>query len=551
MKISTNKTTNIHQQLWYELQTLQHDVCVLRMETLFQENPERAMEFSASAAGLMLDYSKNLLTEEVLRLLLELARDSQLQQYIEALFSGQEVNNTEHRPALHTALRNHGMELPEDMREEVEATFWQMTRFVEQLHSGKWQGYQGEAITDVVNIGIGGSDLGPVMASLALTPYAQQQVAVHFVSNIDSTHLTEKLKQIKPETTLFIVASKSFKTIETRMNADAARDWCLGHGMPRSETHKHFVAVSSNIEEVKQFGISEENIFPMWDWVGGRYSLWSSIGLPVAIKVGMDNFNAMLEGGREMDEHFRHAELQHNMPVILGLLSVWYINFFNSEAQVVVPYDHYLHKFPSYLQQLEMESNGKSVHRDGTHMEYHTMGAIFGEAGSNTQHSFHQLLHQGTHLFPVDFIVATQSHNPIADQHTYLFSNCLSQSRALMCGKSHAQVVQELRQQGYNEEEIKALAPHKVIKGNKPSNTITMHKLTPHTLGALIALYEHKVFVESVIWDIDAFDQWGVELGKVLSDDVYLALSTQGASAGFDPSTDRLIELYRQNNSIA
>lgn len=529
---------------------LQHDVSALRIEQLFKDYPSRIENFSLATDGLILDYSKNLLTEEVLQRLIQLAQSCRLNEYIEALFSGQEINNTEHRPALHTALRNHGRELPDDIRTDVEVTFKHMQTFIQQLHTGQWLGYSGSPITDVVNIGIGGSDLGPVMASLALTPYAQDSVKVHFVSNIDSSHLVEKLKKITAETTLFIVASKSFKTIETRKNSEAARDWCLTQGMPKADIGKHFVAVSTNVEEAKHFGIDEQNIFPMWDWVGGRYSLWSAIGLPIAIEIGMDNFNAMLEGGRQMDEHFRHTDLRHNMPVILGLLSVWYINFFNSEAQIVVPYDHYLHKFPAFLQQLEMESNGKSVHRDGSPTEYHTMGAIFGEAGSNTQHSFHQLLHQGTHLFPVDFIVSTQTHNPVSDQHSHLYSNCVSQSRALMCGKSYQQVVDDLTLQGFSEKEIKELAPHKVIAGNKPSNTILMQKLTPKTLGALIALYEHKVFVESVIWDIDAFDQWGVELGKLLSEEVYAALSGEILEQSFDPSTQQLIALFKRDNPV-
>lgn len=550
MKTSINNQNPKRQQLWYELQMLQNDVSALRIEQLFKDEPSRIEDFSLTTDSLLLDYSKNLLTEEVMQRLIELAQSCRLSEYIEALFSGQEINNTEHRSALHTALRNHGRELPDEIRSEVEATFKHMEAFVQQLHTGQWLGYSGSPITDVVNIGIGGSDLGPVMASLALTPYAQESVRVHFVSNIDSSHLVEKLKQLNAATTLFIVASKSFKTIETRKNSEAARDWCLSGGMPLSEIGKHFVAVSTNIEEAKRFGIDERNIFPIWDWVGGRYSLWSAIGLPIAIEIGMDNFNAMLEGGRQMDEHFRHSELRHNMPVILGLLSVWYINFFNSEAQIVVPYDHYLHKFPAFLQQLEMESNGKSVHRDGSPMEYHTMGAIFGEAGSNTQHSFHQLLHQGTHLFPVDFIVSTQTHNPVSDQHSHLYSNCLSQSRALMCGKSYQQVVDELTVQGFSEDEIKELAPHKVIAGNKPSNTILMQKLTPHTLGGLIALYEHKVFVESVIWDIDAFDQWGVELGKLLSEDVYAALNGETPVQGLDPSTEQLIARFKRDNPL-
>jgi len=552
MKNITNNNQSSRQQyreqLWYELQTKQYAISKARIENLFDSDPLRVDNFSINAAGLLLDFSKNLVDENTLQLLIRLAKNSQLKDNIEALFKGREINNTEHRSALHMSLRNKGHDLPKKLKQEVQSTYQHMEEFVKQLHQQQWLGYKNEPVTDIVNIGIGGSDLGPVMASLALTPYAQSMVNVHFVSNIDSTHIAEKLKTLDPGTTLFIVASKSFKTIETLKNAEAARNWCFDHGMKQLDLAKHFVAVSTNISEATKFGIDEKNIFPMWDWVGGRYSLWSAIGLPIAIKVGMDNFQRMLKGGGEMDEHFRNTEMRFNMPIILGLLSVWYINFFGCEAHVVIPYDHYLHKFPAFLQQLEMESNGKSVRRDGNPVEYHTMGAIFGEAGSNTQHSFHQLLHQGTHLFPVDFIVSIQTHNPIADQHKHLYANCLSQSRALMCGRSIEQVIDELSKQGFSNSEIEELAPHKVIHGNKPSNTIVMEKLTPETLGALIALYEHKVFVESVIWDIDAFDQWGVELGKSLSEEVYVSLASDNAGQHFDASTEKLIARFKNKN---
>lgn len=535
--------------IWNALKNYQKSLSQRRLETFFKDDPQRIDKFTVSAAGLTLDYSKNLITDTGFDLLISLSNTTYLKDNIDALFSGEEINNTEHRPALHMALRSHGEGLPKDVMDEINATYAHMERLVGQLHRQEWLGYTGKAITDVVNIGIGGSDLGPVMACKALTPYNHEQITTHFVSNIDGTHIAEVMKNLDPATTLFIVASKSFKTIETRKNAEAARDWCFSTGMQESDICKHFVAVSTNIPEVIKFGIAEENIFPMWDWVGGRYSLWSAIGLPIAISIGMDNFNAMLDGGRAMDNHFKTAEHRHNMPVIMGLLSIWYINFFNSESQVVVPYDHYLNKFPSFLQQLEMESNGKSVHRDGHPVEYNTMGAIFGEAGSNTQHSFHQLLHQGTHLFPVDFIIPARSHNPVGDHHKHLFANCLSQSQALMNGKTLELVKEELQAQGLSEEEIKELAPHKVIPGNKPSNTIIMEMLTPYTLGALIALYEHKVFVESVIWDIDAFDQWGVELGKILSENIFAALSDDDKAKTLDPSTEYLINYFKQNNN--
>ena len=547
-KVNT-ESVNMRQQLWYELQVKQNSISNARIENLFANNPLRAKKYTLENSGLILDYSKNFIDENILGLLFKLAENSDLKKNIDALFAGKEINNTEHRPALHMALRNYGEDLPNDLKSEVQETFQHMDEFVQKLHKQEWLGYKDKPISDVVNIGIGGSDLGPVMASLALTPYSQQNVDVHFVSNIDSTHLTEKLKLLNPETTLFIISSKSFKTIETLKNAEAARNWCFEHGMKKIDLAQHFVAVSTNISEVTEFGINEGNIFPMWDWVGGRYSLWSAIGLPIAVKIGMDNFRLMLDGGNKMDMHFRSAKMSVNMPIILGLLSVWYINFFDCEAQVVIPYEHYLNKFPSFLQQLEMESNGKSVHRNGDPVNYHTMGAIFGEAGSNTQHSFHQLLHQGTHLFPVDFIVSIDTHNPISDQHTHLYANCLSQSRALMCGRNLEQVEEELREQGLSDSEVEELAPHKVIAGNKPSNTIVMEKLTPETLGALISLYEHKVFVESVIWDIDAFDQWGVELGKLLSEDVYESLTNNKEEKKYDASTENLISLFKNRNN--
>lgn len=537
--------SNSREHVWQELHKYKDYIAQQRIESLFVNHKERIQNFTLSSSGLTLDFSKNLITEDGLNLLIKLAESSKLNNAIDDLFGGKEINNTEHRPALHMALRDHGEGLTEDVKIEVNTTFKRMRVFVEQLHNHQWKGATGLPITDVVNIGIGGSDLGPVMASTALTPYAQEKVKVHFISNIDGTHITETLKKLNPQSTLFIVASKSFNTIETRMNAEAARVWCYQSGINQDNIKHHFVAVSSNIPEVVRFGIDENNIFPMWDWVGGRYSLWSAIGLPIAISIGMENFEKMLDGGHAMDEHFRYTEFRQNMPVILGLLSIWYINFFNSESQVVIPYDHYLNKFPAFLQQLEMESNGKSVHRDGRPVEYHTMGTIFGESGSNTQHSFHQLLHQGTHTIPVDFIVPAVSHNPVGKQHGYLFANCLSQSRALMTGKTLEQVIAELQQQGFSEDQIKELAPHKVIAGNKPSNTIVMEKLTPFTLGALIALYEQKVFVESVIWDIDTFDQWGVELGKLLSEEIYQTMTNTLSDNKLDDSTRNLVQFYQ------
>jgi glucose-6-phosphate isomerase len=535
-------------EIWHLLESHRKEIVGQRLEILFEADPARFSKFSLEAAGLMLDYSKSLVNDNTIDLLVRLAQSSGLIERIEDLFTGKRVNNTENRPALHTALRNEGEGLSAEAKQEVSHTFQRMSDFVDQLYGGKWLGSSGKAITDVVNIGIGGSDLGPVMACMALTPYDKKKIGVHFVSNIDPEQLSERLEPLDPYTTLFIVSSKSFSTIETRMNAESAREWCKANGIRQEDINQHFIAVSTNIVEATRFGIAEENIFPMWDWVGGRYSLWSAIGLPVAIKTGMENFNALRHGGHLMDQHFRGAPLHANMPVLLGLLSVWYTNFFDTETQIVIPYDHSLNKFPSYLQQLEMESNGKSVTRDGKAVTYKTEGAIFGEAGSNTQHSFHQLLHQGTHCFPIDFIVPVNSHHPIGTQHDHLFANCLSQSRALMKGRSLEEVQEEMRAQGKNEGEIARIAPHRVVPGNKPSNTITMDKVTPETLGALIALYEHKVYTESVIWDINAFDQWGVELGKVLSKDVYAAMTSEPIGE-MDSSTNGLVDYYKKHRS--
>lgn len=532
---------------WRELSSLQVELSRSRIVDLFAAEPDRVEQFGVSAADLYLDFSKSYLSKPGLAKLIQLAEASELPAKIQALFAGAPVNNTEQRPALHMALRNKGEGLSSEIQNAIRLVYLKMDKFVGELHSGLRRGYTQKIITDVVNIGIGGSDLGPVMAVKALGPYRLPGIKTHFVSNVDGTHITETLKPLRPDTTLFIVASKSFNTIETKKNAEAARAWCVAAGMQEADIRHHFVAVSTNIKEVVKFGIAEENIFPLWDWVGGRYSLWSAIGLPIAVAVGMKNFSALLAGGGVMDRHFQNTPLARNMPVILGLLSVWYTNFFNAEAQLVIPYDQYLSLFPAYLQQLEMESNGKSVHKDGTPVNFHTKGALFGEAGTNTQHSFHQLLHQGTHFFPVDFIVPARSHNPVADQHAYLYANCLSQSQALMEGKDLAAVSEELRQQGMPEQEVHALAAHKVIPGNRPSNTIVMKKLTPETLGALIALYEHKVYVESVIWNINAFDQWGVELGKKLSEKIFAGLADKGEIRQFDPSTRNLLKYYKEN----
>ena len=532
--------------VWNKLQRHQQQVASQRIESFFDREPDRDRSFSISAAGLTLDYSKNLLDEAGLHLLLELAEESGVADAIEAMFRGDKINTSEDRPALHTALRNQGDDVP-SLQKEIRDCQHRMALVVEKLHQGHWLGATGEPITDIINIGIGGSDLGPAMACLALRPYDQKRQRVHFVSNLDGTHIAENIAGLNPFTTLFIVASKSFTTLETRKNSESARDWLRHAGIDDNGLKHHFIAVSANVPAAKAFGIAEENILPVWDWVGGRYSMWSAVGLALAAQVGMDHFNDFLAGGAAMDQHFRTADFRNNMPVILALLSLWYINFFGAEARVVVPYDHHLNKLPMFLQQLEMESNGKSVQRDGKPVDYQTMGAIFGEAGSNTQHSFHQLLLQGTRLFPVDFIVAAKSHYPISDHHTLLLANCIAQSRALMTGRNLETVTVELEKQGLDAEKIKTLAPQKVIEGNKPSNILAMDLLTPATLGALIALHEHKVYVQSVIWNINAFDQWAVELGKQLSTDIYHSLVSD-EDEHFDRSTNALIAWMRQHS---
>ncbi len=514
----------------------------MNMLNLFQQQPNRAAAFSVEAAGIALDYSKNLVTDETIALLMDLAKERGLSERIQAMMAGESINTTEKRQVLHTALRARSGSLPEHMG-EVSAVLKKMEEFVAAVHRGQWRGFTGQKITDVVNIGIGGSDLGPMMVTQALTPYHQRDVQLHFVSNVDASDLTETLKRLKPETTLFIVASKTFTTTETLTNARSARQWLLDSAQDDAAVARHFVAVSANIEKVKNFGIDADNIFPMWDWVGGRYSLWSAIGLPIALACGMANFRALLEGAADMDEHFTSAPLDKNLPVLLGMLGVWYINFWDAESHAILPYDHYLGAFTKYIQQLDMESNGKSAYQQGGYLEHHTGPVIWGEPGTNGQHSFHQLLHQGTRFVPADFIVSLTSHNPLGDHHTQLFANCISQSRALMLGKNAAQAQAEFIAMGYSDSEAAALAHHKVMPGNRPSNTLLLEKLTPRTLGALIALYEHKVFVQSVIWGINAFDQWGVELGKQLCTEIYPALAG-GQAIEVDGSTAALMQKF-------
>ncbi|MGN2405936.1 glucose-6-phosphate isomerase [Pseudomonas syringae] len=519
------------------------------MREAFNADPQRFSEFTLSSAGLFLDYSKNLITTETRDLLVSLANEVGLKDAIKAQYDGELVNSSEGRPALHTALRRPvGDKLKVngvDVIPDVHRVLNQMTELVGRIHDGLWRGYTEKPITDVVNIGIGGSFLGPELVSEALVAYAHKGVRCHYLANIDGSEFHELSMKIRAETTLFIVSSKSFNTLETLKNAQAARAWYLAQGGSEAELHRHFIAVSSNNAAAVAFGIREENIFPMWDWVGGRYSLWSAIGLPIALAIGMSNFKELLSGAYTMDQHFQSAPFEKNMPVLLALLGVWYGNFWNAQSHAILPYDHYLRNITKHLQQLDMESNGKSVRQDGTPVSTDTGPVIWGGVGANGQHAYHQLLHQGTQMIPADFIVPIVSFNPVSDHHQWLYANCLSQSQALMMGKTKSEAEAELREKGMAEGEVQKLAPHKVIPGNRPSNTLVVERISPRRLGALVAMYEHKVFVQSVVWGTNAFDQWGVELGKEMGKAVYHRLTGGTEEPADDASTQGLINYFR------
>ena len=539
---------------WKDLQEHYNRISDHHMRDWFNEDPNRFDTFQLEAAGLTLDYSKNRITEDTMSLLLSLAREQDLPAKIGAMFNGETINRSENRPALHTALRNFGdrdiMVDGENIMPEIRETVHRMEEFCWKIRRNQWRGYTNKPFTDVVSIGIGGSFLGPKLASSALKPYWDSRLNIHYLANIDGSHITEILKRLDPATTLFIIQSKSFGTQETLKNANACRQWFLDNGGTEGDLCKHFTGVSSNVEKATAFGISEENIFPMWDWVGGRYSLWSAIGLPLALAIGIDNFRDLLRGAYLMDEHFRTAPLEHNMPVIMALLGVWYVNFFGVNSHAILPYDHYLRSLPAHLQQLDMESNGKSVTIDGSKVNYNTGPVIWGGVGTNGQHAFHQLLHQGTHFSPCDFIMPMNSHNPIDNFHAMLVSNCLSQSQALLQGKSEDEAIEELVASGMSKAEAMVLAPHKVIPGNRPSNTLYFPKSTPQVVGALIALYEHKVAAQGMLWDVNSFDQWGVELGKKLGNKVLDALESQSAPDGFDGSTNGLINAFHRMQKL-
>lgn len=535
---------------WQALKEHRERLDGIPMTDLFGRDPERARRYFIEAAGLSLDFSKNRLTDEVLEALLALASSCNLEARREALLRGDRVNVTEDRPALHTALRNPGTEAimvnGQDVVAEVQRTLARMETLVNGVLSGSRTGYTGKPFTDVVSICIGGSYLGPKLVGEALQPYGQSGVPCHYVANIDGTEICETLRQVNPETTLFLIQSKSFRTQETLENSKVARQWFLDHCGDEQAISRHFMAVTANVPAAQNFGIDPDNVFPMWDWVGGRYSLWSAIGLPIAFTVGMANFRALLAGAHAMDQHFREAPLHQNLPVVMAMLGVWYNNFWGAETHAILPYDHYLRSLPDHLQQLDMESNGKSVTQGGEALAWQSGPVIWGGVGANGQHAYHQLIHQGTRLIPADFIIPLTTHNPVATHHADLFANCLSQSRAMMAGKSLEEARAELAAEGRSDAEIERLAPHKVIAGNKPSNTLTMEKATPETVGALIALYEHRTFVQGVIWDVDSFDQWGVELGKQLGKGILPRLLGQDAGdQDSDSSTDHLIKLFR------
>lgn len=524
------------------------------MRDLFSADPKRFETFSVTHEDLLLDYSKHRITSETLALLFQMAREANIENWRERMFSGEKINITENRAVLHTALRNRSNNPVyldgKDVMPEVNAVLSQMRSFTEKVRSGKWTGYTGKAITDIVNIGIGGSDLGPVMVCDALKPYASPNLNVHFVSNIDGAHLMRALEKCNPETTLFIVASKTFTTQETMTNATSARAWFLASAKDNTHVAKHFVALSTNAKAVEAFGIDTNNMFAFWDWVGGRYSLWSAIGLSIALYVGMDHFEDLLAGGHAMDNHFKSAPLEQNMPVIMAMIGIWYNNFFHVDTHAILPYDQGLARFAAYLQQADMESNGKFVCREGTNVKYKTGPVIWGEAGTNGQHAFYQLIHQGTQTVPADFLMPIHSHYQVGsngdEHHKILLANFLAQTQALMLGKTLEEARAELESQGMSGEALESLLPHKVFLGNRPTTSILFDKLTPYTLGKLIALYEHKIFVQGIIWDINSYDQWGVEYGKQIAQQILPLLKSDQPINNFDGSTNGLINYTKQ-----
>lgn len=520
-----------------------------RIRKLFDGDPDRFGKFSLQLEDILFDYSKNIISEETIELLLELADECKVKEAIEAMFTGAHINETEDRAVLHTALRNFSgkpvIDNGKDVMPEVKAELDKMKKCCEKIHSGEWLGYTGKKIKYIVNIGIGGSDLGPVMVTEALKPYWKEGMQPYFVSNVDGTHIEETFKKITPEETLFLIASKTFTTQETMTNAHTAREWFLQSARDEAHIKKHFAALSTNEKEVTKFGIDPANMFVFWDWVGGRYSLWSAIGLSIALSIGFDHFKELLEGAHATDNHFRDTEFSKNIPVIMALIGIWYGNFFGASTEAILPYDQYMHRFPAYFQQGNMESNGKSMDRNGERLHYESGPVIWGEPGTNGQHAFYQLIHQGTRLIPCDFIAPVISHNPIGDHHPKLLSNFFAQTEALMNGKNEHEVREELEKAGKTEEEIEKLLPFKLFEGNRPTNSFLVKEITPRSLGMLIALYEHKIFVQGIIWNIFSFDQWGVELGKQLAGKILPELENDAKITSHDSSTNGLINAYK------
>ena len=543
-----NPTTT---QAWFVLKKhFEEEMNRKQMKDLFAADPNRFDTYSIKKDGVLFDYSKNIISDKTLQLLFQLAKECGLDKAIDAQFSGKAINETENRAVLHTALRNFSGQPVlldgKDLMPGIQKVLQQMKTFCNKIHQGEHKGYTGKKITTIVNIGIGGSDLGPVMVTEALKPYWVDGIQTYFVSNVDGTHIAETLKKVNAEETLFLIASKTFTTQETMTNAHTARTWFLEHAKEETHIATHFVALSTNEKLVNAFGIDSQNMFEFWDWVGGRYSLWSAIGLSIALTIGYDNFEELLKGANEADVHFKTTPFEKNMPVIMALLGIWYTNFFGAQSEAILPYDQYLHRFAAYFQQGNMESNGKYVDRNGTTVNYATGPVIWGEPGTNGQHAFYQLIHQGTLVIPCDFIAPAKSHNPIGDHHDKLLSNYFAQTEALLNGKNEKTVAEELKEAGKSEAEIESLAPFKVFAGNKPTNSFLVEKITPYTLGFLIALYEQKIFTQGVIWNIYSFDQWGVELGKQLANQILPELNHNEPVTGHDSSTNGLINQYKQ-----
>ncbi|WP_207432748.1 glucose-6-phosphate isomerase [Sabulibacter ruber] len=541
-----NPTTT---QAWEKLTNHYGQIKNVHLKDAFAQDPQRFEKFSVTFENILLDYSKNRITEETRQLLVQLAQECGLQDAIEAMFTGERINFTENRAVLHVALRNLSnapiLEDGKDVMPEVNRVLAQVEKFSNEIINGDWKGYTGEPIDTIVNIGIGGSDLGPVMVTEALKAYQKPNITTYFVSNVDGTHIAETLKMINPETTLFMIASKTFTTQETMTNAHSARSWFLDQVQDEEHIKKHFVALSTNSVAVAEFGIDTKNMFEFWDWVGGRYSLWSAIGLSISCTIGYENFRELLAGAHAMDNHFRTAALEENLPVILALLGIWYNNFFGAESHALLPYDQYMHRFAAYFQQGDMESNGKYVDRNGQPVSYQTGPIIWGEPGTNGQHAFYQLIHQGTKLIPCDFLAPAISHNPIGDHHPKLMANFFAQTEALMNGKDEEQVIQEMHRMSCSEEEIRTLKAFKIFEGNRPTNSILFKQLDPRTLGSLIAMYEHKIFVQGVIWNVFSFDQWGVELGKQLAKQILPELTSAEQVTSHDSSTNGLINQFK------